>query len=463
MVYIVTLPSGELAQNLQKFRRELRLTKALPRDAQGLWPPIVLVLSEDADDGHGRRSRRLAWMGVVDRYNIVGAVEKSITVDPFRECFDEVYVDKKDGLLAQLPGEASAAFIASISLERVGILGNTVWADIYGVIKRRYPNLADLVDWLLAQASPPVFDDRNAADRSWQEQRDALGCLLRIADFPRAAAGAWRRPESEDDPFLAGLIPQPLEPSLIDHDVRRSAQAFGLSTDWAFDEAIRSDIHVLWDAEGRRLEIVNVNATPVEARLGTDMIYYHAGTESFVLVQYKRLNAEKRSMYVDRRLLSQLDRLDEVWKLNVSPAKPSEWRLGGDPCFLKLAYWPQNASENPVVGLSPGMYLPVSYVRLLLEDDCTLGSRRDGQARLLGYDHVERYLVNDQFIELVKHGLVGTIGVNVEQLRSMVLGRAEEGYSVVVATESSPESARDRQTRNRQRGAKPRKYSHVVT
>ena len=33
---------------------------------------------------------------------------------------------------------------------------------------------------------------------------------------------------------------------------------------------------------------------------------------------------------------------------------------------------------------------------------------------------IERYLVGTQFIELVTHGLVGTVGVTVEELRSFV-------------------------------------------
>src|SRR5262249_46353152 len=147
---------------------------------------------------------------------------------------------------------------------------------------------------------------------------------------------------------------QPVEHSLIDHDIRTADRAFGLFSEWRFGNEARCDIHVLHDITGRRLEIANVNNTPVESRTGTDMIYYHEPTQSFVLVQYKRLDPRKRSMHVDERLLSQLDRLDEVAKQSRIATKPSEWRLGTDPCFLKLAYWPQDASERPVDGLTPG-------------------------------------------------------------------------------------------------------------
>lgn len=319
--------------------------------------------------------------------------------------------------------------------------------------------MSGLLDWLLAQAEPPVFGD-DPADRSWQEQRDATGSLLRIADFPLSALAAWRRPLSRDAPYTAGLVPQPVEHSLIDHDVRVAGDAFGMFSEWQDGTATRCDIHVLHDASGRRLEVVNVNATPVESRIGTDMLYYHEPTKSFVFVQYKRLDSETRSIYVDARLRDQLDRLEETASLSSPPARPSDWRLGNDSCFLKLAHWPQGAEGRPGQGLAPGMYLPVSYVRLLLQDECTRGRRKDSSARILGYDQVARHLTGTQFIDLVKHGLAGTVGTTRERLNDLVRKRVGTGHSVVMAAETSGESARDRQARVRDRGAKSRAYTH---
>jgi hypothetical protein len=343
----------------------------------------------------------------------------------------------------------------------VGVVGecsSDVWRTLEAALRKQHPTLIDLLDWLIAQARPAMLDSRDPADRAWQEQQDAARTLLRIADFPSAAVAAWKRPDSRDAPYLAGLIPQPVENSLIDHDIRAAGRAFGLTSEWQAGSGIRCDIHVLQDAKGRRLEVANVNATPVESRLGTDMIYYHEPTESFVLVQYKRLDPADRSIYVDQRLRDQLDRLEKVAELGKDPAQPSEWRLGSDPCFLKLAHWPTD--RRPVDGLAPGMYLPISYVRLLLDDDCTRGVRTNSHARLLGYDHVERYLVNTQFIDLVKHGLAGTVGTTADQLRSLVKDRITTGQSVMLATERSRESVSARQTRARSRGSKARSYAH---
>src|SRR5581483_9407666 len=136
--------------------------------------------------------------------------------------------------------------------------------------------------------------------------------------------------------------------------------------------------------------------TPVEKRLGTDLVYYHEPTHSFMLVQYKRVDPIKQSFTVDQRLRDQLDRLEQVAELSAGPTSPDDWRLGADSCFLKLAWWPEH--REAIDALADGMYLPLSYVRLLLQDDCTRGR---GESRILGRTTVPRYLVNSQFNELV--------------------------------------------------------------
>jgi hypothetical protein len=122
---------------------------------------------------------------------------------------------------------------------------------------------------------------------------------------------------------------------------------------------------------------------------------------------------------------------------------------------VKLAYWPENGL--PDQGLAPGMYLPVSYVRLLLADDCTLGEKG---GRLLSYKHVDRHLINTQFIELVKHGFAGTVGTTVEQLDALGRQRVEAGHSVVIAVERATETVRERERRHHRRG--PKKQGRVA-
>jgi hypothetical protein len=463
MVYVLTLSTSELTDNITKLQTEMRLTKAFPksviREGEVSLPRIVLLLSNRDD---GKDTRYLEWMGVAARLNTIGAIDCSITIDPLRPCLSRIPIDEPDGLLADIPYDLRTEFSRAASAGSVGICGRAVWEAFDRALRTRHPTMAGLVDWLLAQADPPRFDSSDAADRSWQEQKDCADCLVRISGFPYLALAAWQRPAVRDAPYLSGLIPQPYEQSMIEHDIRTAAPAFGMFGDWWQGDGSRCDIHILIDRTGRRLEIANVNATPAENRTGTDMIYYHESTQSLVLVQYKRLDPRTRSMRVNERFYNQLDRLGRVADLSRSAIKPSEWRLGDDSCFMKLSYWPEKASGNAVNEPTPGMYLPVSYVRLLLKDDSTRGERPNSKARILSYKRVDRHLISTQFIELVKHGLVGTVGVTPQQLHDLVSGQIAEGQSVMVGAERSSESVREREVRLRRRGPLERLYEHQV-
>jgi hypothetical protein len=454
VAYFVSLTADETASTVGQLRIDQRLTVALRRGQQPVGvdsagPPVVLVLTESGVGG----PRRLQFLGVRARHNIVGPVDRSITIEPLRECMQTIYWEGPVGnLLDRLPKGLASDADRDAPRGAVGECDRDVWSAVEGLLREGHPELGPLLDWLLAQANQVVFDD-SPADQSWQEQQDATRTVVRIAGFPPSAVAAWDRPPGRDDPYLAGVIPQPPEHSLIEHDIRAAGVAFDMAAQLANEPGARCHIHVLRDNEGRQLEIANVNAIGVEHRTGTDMLYYYQPTESFVLVQYKRIDPVKRFTLVDARLRSQLTRLEKVASLSRSAQGPDDWRLAGDPCFLKLAYWPQSDSGLQVDGLAPGMYLPVSYVRLLLEDACT----GDDEQRHLGYPQVARHIVNTQFIELVRNGLAGTVGVTRDQLLDLVIERTAAGSSMVVAIESSRESAKARHQRahSRKRNTKP--------
>lgn len=458
MVYVLTFPESELAGISARLAVERRLTKAMPKEMARPWDIVksrtTLVLGR-GDDGR----RQLRWLGVAAHVGSIGASGDSVTIDPLARLPFDIPVDGPDGLLARLPEQARDDFGKASAGGTPGICGQAVWDGIDQDLRRRYPDLAILLDWLKSLASPAEFNDRDAADRSWQEQKDCVDCLVRIFGLPLLALASWRRPDSRDATYLSGVVPQPNEQSMIDQDTTATFRSYPLVFD-GWQEGANRNIHVLRDAHGRQLEFVNVNNSAVESRTGTDMIYYYMPTRSFVLVQYKRIDFRNDELLVDDRLCRQLDRLEQVSNASRPAAAPSDWRLGQDPCFLKVAYWPESAHEALVPGVTPGMYLPLSYVRLLLADDATLGPR---QGRLLSYRRVERHLIGSQFIDLVVHGLVGTTAVTREQLLSIVAARVNEGNSVTVAVEHSRETPKERANRARSRGGnQKRSYQHDV-
>jgi hypothetical protein len=456
----VTLTPSQIAKNEPDWLVTQRFTKGLPTELdtspEGTRLAFLVCDNRAGSASNSRkefpeRGRFITWVGSVLHINTVGPVDRSITIEPMRSCPRAVPLDGPEGILTALSPAHRAALEQALS-GSAGYCGKETWQALREALQQSHPELTPYIDWLLAQQNPVVFRPDDAADRAWQEQKDAADSLIRVTGFPRSALSAWDRPVNRDDTYLAGLIPEPVEHSLIDHDVRAGlgdmSRFFG---DWRRRSVVRCDIHVLEDSTGRRIEIVNVNATPVENRLGTDMIYYHHPTHSFVLVQYKRLDPRRKEYRVDERLHQQMDRLEKVSQLSREPARPHEWRLAQDSCFLKFAYWRDTATSSS--DLAPGMYLPLSYTRLLLDDDCTLGKRG---GRIISYERVGRYLVSSEFTDLVKLGLVGTIGTSVEQLRDLGLQRAREGYSVVMGLETSEETPRARATRVRNRSSKKR-------
>ncbi|WP_157186624.1 hypothetical protein [Nocardia jiangxiensis] len=457
MPYVVTLSAGELSAETNELRLTQRLTKPFSkRNAVSATPLLALIVSISEDSA---ASRTLTWIGVAVRHGISGRFDNNITIDPLREIHDYIPLDGPDGLLAFLAEEPRREFENSCINGSVGSFSTFTWDAIESAVRERHPQMVPMLDWLLAQAAPEILSPDNRADMGWLEEQDGVRTIKRITDLPPETANAWRRPSDRNAPYLAGLIPEPVESSMLEHDARASAYGDDLYHDWTNDPQVRFDIHVAYGSAGRRIEIANVNATPVESRLGTDLIYYHEPSASFTLVQYKRLTESSRSISIGDQFEDQLRRLRKVSHLSQNPATPAEWKLGHDSCFLKLAHWSPSSRPPRVDTLIDGMYLPLSYVDVLLNDPCTLSGRerQNGRpGRVLGYKQVPRHLVGSQFIQLVQHGLVGTVGVNRDQLRGIVDDSLENARSAVIGRELSQESPKERQNRLRSRGAKPR-------
>ncbi len=112
MVYIVSLRADEVKRVGTDLRKHQRFTKALPARVghARLGSRLALVLSYVGENLQEARDRTLVWIGVVQRVNAVGSVDKSITIDPLRECHEQVALDGQDGLLASLQDTHRQAF-----------------------------------------------------------------------------------------------------------------------------------------------------------------------------------------------------------------------------------------------------------------------------------------------------------------------------------------------------------------
>ena len=272
-------------------------------------------------------------------------------------------------------------------------------------------------------ALPPTERFRDVAGREvLEEQVDAIRSALAISDMDTALIK-----DVSAQPFsvLTSLSPSPTEPSLIDHDLRTFPGMHGAQA--------REDTYVFEDRQ-HRLEVMNVNATTVEAATGVDLIYYNHRYRSIVAVQYKRMVDEQgtRLASIDSRLPSQLEKMARVEGLNTAAEGPVDYRLGPATCFVKLAR--SNASARTVGELVKGLYVPAAYVRQLLTADLLKGPR--GGAAIT-HNNLGRWLNNTDFAMLVRDGWIGSAGVTVTDIRDFVAEQLRQSRSIVVAIHTS--------------------------
>lgn len=233
--------------------------------------------------------------------------------------------------------------------------------------------------------SPPRLDSASV-DR-WQQEADAVRLVLRAAVLD-AELPEWQPPD-RDAPFLAGLVGDPHEATLIDHDIR-------ILPGW--QELIGGAPDPIFVCSGTSTggsRSSTPTQRPAEAHLGVDLVYHLAPVNGFVLVQYKKLVGDTTA--VDDRFRRQLARMRRIDALGASPRKSADHRLGSrTSCFVKLA---RSQEFDPTADqMMQGMYLPLDFVDLLLADGSATGARGGAS---LGYGNVDRHLTNTQFTQLV--------------------------------------------------------------
>ncbi|MEU2789516.1 hypothetical protein [Streptomyces sp. NPDC007100] len=455
MVYVITLTKEDEKDLHGKLTIPQSFTWNVPgrsrRSFDETGPGLTLIFVADQGQQLPHRNKgdmeriSLAWVGAI----LSGIHQKSTSLD-YRARIKLVRKVLRPVTLADLSRvlrkhEADLLQTAIMEPSRIHPLTKDMAKTTLGAIRYLRPDMDELLDFLEVAVNSDPLDSVSPEDEFWREERDAMRTVLRIGQFSTALAGVWRRPNDRNAPYLAGLIRDPTEAALMEHDTR----FFGGWAGGKYPQG-RCDIQVFTDG-ARRLEIANVNATPIEGRLGTDLIYYHHSTHSFTLVQYKRLSQGGGPMYVgpNDRLHDQINRLEAVNEQSREPELARDWRLSSDHCFIKLAHWTEEDSVGDAAPAS-GPILPVSYARLLLGDPATATR---GEGRHLGYKQVERYLTNSQFIELVQDGFIGSVGVDVETLRNIVDERVEQGQGTLVAIEASDETQSERRRRNHSRSA----------
>lgn len=234
------------------------------------------------------------------------------------------------------------------------------------VLDRLVPGLGVIVDGLLPR-DEEVVPIGGPTGENLAFERDAARLALSIVGLEVEMDADWSGLDGNG--YLKSLSYTPREEVLIAHDAVRFPgwQALpGGEPDW------------LRFSDGtRHLRIANVDATPLERRLGVDLLYHHVEADTFVLVQYKKMTKDEKGRWWYRpnaQLTEEMIRMQRVDSDPDSNAHPDArtWRLHPRACFLKLVA-PPRTFDPTADRLLSGIYLPLSYLDELLKHDSTLG------------------------------------------------------------------------------------------
>lgn len=312
------------------------------------------------------------------------------------------------------------------------------------------PNLREVIERIDGvNRQYPIRD--SLAGQSIAMQRDATIGAVRMAGMLGSVFAQWDRPSEPlaadaVAPTYLSTVPGAREDKQIDHD---ASTMIGWLTD--------TTPHASWrkfTGFGQQLYVANANREIPEETLGTDLIYFNATRQSIILVQYKRMDANKKGFYYpdsDHNLASELERMEAVDKYVAGSTGPDQdFRLDTSPSWLKIcqpqAFIPQTAD------MIPGMYFTRKHFQRLRDDPRLQGQR----GARFGYANVPSYLDNTMFNRLVEIGLIGTTGSSTELLHRQIMLSFEGHKSLVVAAlhgDDIPQSKRNTEKRQQMKSA----------
>ena len=348
-----------------------------------------------------------------------------VTFDEFVFFDDPVSIDD----LAPAVGQKTANALQRARRDRGRQLDDAATGEVLDALKTLRPEVEPDLVRLDAISAPrdrrPRTED---AEPVVEFERDAVGLALDLAglrDERVEVLSAWDGSTAE--PFLRGIeqfrVP---EDAAIHHDSR----VFG---GWnALEPTVVGMTR--FERRGRRVTVINVNRTPIERTLGVDLIYYTSTFDSYVLVQYKRMqhadeDADERWHFrPDNQFDEEIVRMRTLIEAQAEDITPNEFRLDERCCYLKLC---RSITQQPFSrDLISGIYIPLAYWDCLVTAGALRGPRG---GTLLTYENVVRYLTTGTFVSLVKSAWVGSRGVTTDQISEVIRQGLAVRRSLVLA------------------------------
>lgn len=398
--FVVSLTSGEhrrLSRD-KDHRFSITVPSAAGTAGYGRWALLI---------ERGARERMITHLGFAKSAGYASTFDRRVSVEnlqalptpvaltDLRDAMASIHYGALKAAAEGRGGELTPAANANLRKAFVPMVPRDLWSSLRPRVRR----LSDGVETL-------------------HGQYDALATGLGIAGIDAAVLD--ERSYDARHSILEVIRPSPTEPDLIARDMQHF--------DWTKSRAITEHIN-RFEQGNKVLDVVNLNATSQEAALGVDLLYYNHTFASFIGVQYKRAESRGSELVrIDARMRSQIDRMLRVEELGVQAARPLDFRLGGSSMmFIKFAR-PSSVAVQ-VSGMAKGWYVPARYAAALIAGGGAVGPKGGATLTL---DNLRRWLVNDDFVHLVRDGWIGSIGVSESALKSYVDTALAEQRSVML-------------------------------
>ena len=300
------------------------------------------------------------------------------------------------------------------------------WAHVLNALTFLRPEMVPVFERLRRLATPKRVTGE--AQAVVAQERDAVNLAIRASGFDPARLVDVDPDADGTAPFLTDLREASItEDQAIGHD----AGVFG--SGWRMLDRYQVGTAV-FEQEGARLTVMNVNRTRVEHTLGVDLLYYHHRYRSYVLVQYKSMRKEGKVLGYRpggesyEREMERMRTFMHEHPPTPSAAERHSYRLHPGLFYLKLCS--STVLEPQSTKMIGGMYLPLDYWDVLLESRAVQGPRG---GRIVTFDNAGRYLTNSHFVDLLQAGWIGSRLEHTEAVTQLVRTAIEGDRSLVVA------------------------------
>jgi hypothetical protein len=329
-------------------------------------------------------------------------------------------------LLPLIPGRLRKGI--RTRLGKGGLLTNAAFRAVSAALSARDPEIGAVVERFGRDRAEALKELPIASRQALAYQKEAVATALSLATIDRDSLREWEpKGGSASESFLTGIPEARLrEDPMIINDFM-NLPGFDLIRTLPYTAA-------LFESATTRLTVIIANRLPLEAQTGTDLIYFNEKFQCFVLVQYKAMESGARgpefrlpNAQLDAEIL-RMDALLAALRQCASDSTRDGFRLHENPFFIKLC---SRLVFNPdSVRLVSGMYLPLSYWRVLVSDPETRG-QRGGVA--VTFENAVRYFNNTELVSLIGKAWVGTTATQSIVLKDVIRQCLETGKAVTIA------------------------------